>query len=90
MNSFYQQQSTLKTGNPNSVEDTSKPICLIVDEVDGAIGSGSSNDSSKGVGLIVEYLKKCINYTQQKHKANGKKAEDEDDDDDLDKPNEED
>jgi hypothetical protein len=38
-----------------------KPVCLIVDEVDGALGS--TLDNSKGIGQIVEYLKKCINYS---------------------------
>jgi chromosome transmission fidelity protein 18 len=28
---------------------SSKPVCLIVDEVDGAIGGGSNNDSKKGI-----------------------------------------
>jgi hypothetical protein len=41
-----------------------KPICLIVDEVDGAVGSGGGlGESTKGIGQIVEYLKKCINYS---------------------------
>ena len=88
MNSFYQQQSTHKSSLPIAVEETSKPICLIVDEVDGAIGSGSNNDSTKGIGLIVEYLKKCINYSQQKQKQNGKKGDDDDYEDDLEKPDE--
>jgi len=35
-----------------------------VDEVDGALGS--SLDNTKGISQIVEYLKKCINYSIQK------------------------
>ena len=37
-----------------------KPVCLIVDEVDGALGS--SLDGTKGISQIVEYLKKCTSY----------------------------
>ena len=37
-----------------------KPLCLIVDEVDGALGS--SLDGTKGIGQIVNYLKKCTSY----------------------------
>lgn len=55
---------------------------MIVDEVDGALGSGGCLDGSnttKGMGLIVDYLKKCINYEE---KINKKKAKGDDDDDD--------
>ncbi len=53
-------------------------MCLIVDEVDGALGS--SLDGTKGIGQIVQYLKKCINYqaTNTKSKLD---ADDEDMDD---------
>jgi chromosome transmission fidelity protein 18 len=45
----------------NKDESTKKrPVCLIVDEVDGALGSTFDGESSKGIGQIVEYLKKCI------------------------------
>ena len=55
---------------------------MIVDEVDGALGGGGSMDGNKGVGMIVEYLKKCINYTENKtKKKNG--GDDDDEDDDL-------
>lgn len=60
--------------------DSNKPTCLIVDEVDGALGSGNSLDGNgKGIAMIVEYLKKCINYQDNKTK---KKSGDIDDDDD--------
>ena len=52
-----------KQKNPFAKTDevpVKKPVCLIVDEVDGALGS--SLDNTKGVGQIVDYLKKCINY----------------------------
>lgn len=58
-----------KQANPFIKSDqtqTKKPVCLIVDEVDGALGS--SLDSTKGIGQIVEYLKKCINYSLTKTK----------------------
>lgn len=43
-------------------EEGKKPVCLIVDEVDGAIGGGTDQDNLKGIKKIVDYLKKCINY----------------------------
>ena len=47
-----------------------KPVCLIVDEVDGALGS--SLEGNRGITQIVQYLKKCINYqaTNTKSKLN--------------------
>ena len=50
-------------------------MCLIVDEVDGALGS--SLDSTKGIGQIVEYLKKCISYSLTKTKDVSNKDDEE-------------
>ena len=60
---------------------TKKPVCLIVDEVDGALGS--SLDSTKGIGQIVEYLKKCISYSLTKTKEVSK------DDEEMEEPDQE-
>jgi chromosome transmission fidelity protein 18 len=35
---------------------------LIVDEVDGALGSSLEGANSRGIQQIVDYLKKCISY----------------------------
>lgn len=61
---FFTQSKQSNVMNKNDAQKSKKPVCLIVDEVDGALGS--SLDNSKGVSQIVEYLKKCINYTSQK------------------------
>ena len=47
-------------------QSAGKPVCLIVDEVDGALGSSFEGANSKGISQIVEYLKKCIRYTADK------------------------
>lgn len=52
-------------GTKNGDPEINKPTCLIVDEVDGAVGSGGSLDGTgKGIGMIVDYLKKCISYQE--------------------------
>ena len=71
--------------NMNSISgknpfECAEPVCLIVDEVDGAIGNGSYTDCTKGVSMIADYLKKCINYTAQKTK---KKADNDEEDDEI-------
>ena len=35
-----------------------KPVCLIVDEMDGALGGGS--DINKGIGQVADYIQKAI------------------------------
>lgn len=70
-NHFINKDSNLKA----------KPVCLIVDEVDGALGSTFDGDSSKGVASIVDYLKKCItamNTTNTKSKVETLDSEDDD------------
>jgi chromosome transmission fidelity protein 18 len=57
---FFSQNKRKIPFSKNEESPNKKPVCLIVDEVDGALGS--SLDSSKGVGLIVDYLKKCIAF----------------------------
>jgi DNA repair ATPase RecN len=42
----------------NDIQNSSKPTCLILDEVDGALG-GSEGDS-KGLQKVSEYLQRCI------------------------------
>ena len=39
-------------------ENVKKPVCLILDEVDGALGGGV--DQTKGMGLVADFLKRCI------------------------------
>lgn len=40
MNSYF--------GRDNN-EDVRKPVCLIIDEVDGALGNGDKSDNAKGI-----------------------------------------
>jgi len=40
------------------------------DEVDGALGSSLDSSNTKGVAQIVDYLKKCINFSSEKPKQN--------------------
>lgn len=47
-------------------QSAGKPVCLIVDEVDGALGSSFEGANSKGISQIVDYLKKCIRFTADK------------------------
>ena len=54
MNSYFQDN--------NISDEGSKPVCLILDEIDGALSSGGNLDNPKGIKLIVDYLKKCISY----------------------------
>ncbi len=66
-------------GTKNGDSDGQKPTCLIVDEVDGAIGSGGTLDGNgKGIGMIVDYLKKCISFQDN---LNKKKSDSDDEDD---------
>lgn len=44
-----------------------KPVCLILDEIDGALGGGP--DMSKGLGLVAYVLKKCIAEMDQVKKT---------------------
>jgi hypothetical protein len=64
MNSYFG-----KVGEEDN-EERNKPVCLIIDEVDGAIGGGTSADSSKGIQKVVDYLKKCISYVPKVQKKN--------------------
>ncbi|CDW81860.1 chromosome transmission fidelity protein 18 homolog [Stylonychia lemnae] len=85
MNSYF---GSAPSAGGNGQDDSTKPVCLIVDEVDGALGGGSGQESTKGVGLIVEYLKKCISYSEKTtKKKNNDNNEDEDDEDIDEKPN---
>lgn len=65
-----------------SAPSAGKPVCLIVDEVDGALGSSFEGANSKGVHQIVEYLKKCIAYEAKSGKKKDTASNDVDDDDD--------
>ena len=42
----------------NAEKDRKKPICLILDEVDGALGGGS--DQSRGMAQVAQYIRNCI------------------------------
>ena len=42
----------------NKGNDSKKPVCLILDEIDGALGGGS--DASKGLYFVAEFLKRCL------------------------------
>ena len=57
-----------------------KPVCLIVDEVDGALGG--SLDGSKGITQIVEFLKNCMNYVKGNKKTKSDPNNNQDDDHD--------
>jgi len=46
--------------------DAKKPICLILDEIDGALGGGS--DQSRGMNFVADFLKKCIRENDQAKK----------------------
>jgi len=43
----------------------SKPTCLILDEVDGALG-GSEGDQSKGLKFVADFLSKCLKASNRK------------------------
>ncbi len=42
-----------------------KPTMLLIDEVDGALGC---EDGSKGIGMVVEHLMKCIASSKKSSK----------------------
>ena len=56
---------TAKRSLTSKEESTSKPVCLIVDEVDGALGSSFEGANSKGISQIADYLKKCIELSSK-------------------------
>ena len=75
-----------RSGFDKSDSDQKKPVCLILDEIDGALGGGP--DQNKGMGLVADFLKKCIRETEWGKRAESKlddlkrrAAEDEDMDD---------
>jgi hypothetical protein len=41
-----------------------KPVCLILDEIDGAFGGGS--DQTKGINLVADFIKKCMKVSDEK------------------------
>eukprot|EP00347_Sterkiella_histriomuscorum_P000515 403375550 len=82
MNSHFSKAAPSPVNGGNQ-DDKQKPVCLIVDEVDGAVGSGGSLDGQKGVGKIVEYLKKCINYSENLAKKRNQADEDDEGDEDM-------
>ena len=50
--------------------ESKKPVCLILDEIDGALGGGS--DMSKGLGFVADFLKKCMSETDRVKQMNKK------------------
>lgn len=55
-----------------------KPTCLIVDEVDGALGGGDG-DQARGLKQVADFLQKCIRAS----KTQKKKSETSDDNSDA-------
>ena len=68
------------TSNSHFGKGESKPVCLIVDEVDGAVSGGIN----AGFGKVAEFLKKCINKTQNSKATNVENDEKEMSDDEND------
>ena len=67
-------------------DGTSKPCCIIIDEVDGAVGGGmgaaSSSDafgSAKGFAQVTQALNNCIQYSNNGHKKKAEVSDGEDD-----------
>lgn len=71
---------TQKVTRPGQIEreGSGKPVCLIVDEVDGALGSSFEGSNSRGISKIVDYLKKCISYMPKSTKRGATEEDDED------------
>ena len=44
-----------------------KPVCLILDELDGALGGGP--DANKGLGQVADFLKRCLKESENAAKA---------------------
>ena len=59
-----------RSGFDKSDSDQKKPVCLILDEIDGALGGGP--DQNKGMGLVADFLKKCIRDTEWGKRAESK------------------
>lgn len=64
-NAHFNKQgfSTAKNHKTNQDKGRKKPVCLILDEIDGALGGGS--DQSKGMNFVSDFLKKCIRVHEQ-------------------------
>lgn len=52
----------------NELSGENKPTCLILDEVDGALG-GAEGSQSTGLKLVADFLQKCLKASQKKPKA---------------------
>jgi hypothetical protein len=53
----------------NSIDQQGKPTCLILDEVDGALG-GAEGDQSRGLQMVADFITKCIKQAlKQPHPA---------------------
>lgn len=46
--------------------DKQKPTCLILDEIDGALGG--EGEMASGMSLVADFLKKALKKSQQKKK----------------------
>ena len=55
--------------NELSISGENKPTCLILDEVDGALG-GAEGSQSTGLKLVADFLQKCLKASQKKPKTN--------------------
>lgn len=59
----------------NEINDKeNKPTCLILDEVDGALGGAEGNQST-GLKFIADFLTKCLKSSTKKPKASNQKEE---------------
>lgn len=68
-----------------------KPVCLIIDEVDGALSTSFDGANSRGIAQIVEYLKKCIkcqSQTKTRTDFRGNENEEEEEDEQMESLNE--
>lgn len=44
--------------------DQGKPTCLILDEVDGALG-GIEGDQARGLQMVADFISRCIKQAQK-------------------------
>lgn len=59
----------------NEIQVGQKPTCLILDEVDGALGGGEGDGQPKGIKMVSDFIAKCIKSSAKRKVA--KHSEDE-------------
>lgn len=64
MRSGTELVSIIKNALEMNTIDQGKPTCLILDEVDGALG-GIEGDQARGLQMVADFISRCIKQAQK-------------------------